>query len=1738
MHNHMKYYHNLARTALTLLLALLTTAAAWADEKFIGTDITNATYSYPVYATYNYSVSQQIYTTTQLGSDPFNIMSIGFRNNNSTIVKRQVDIYMMETDKSSFSSTSDWVAVSADNLVFSGEVTFAAAGWNTIDLTSSFAYTGSKNVLLVVNDKTGEKMSASSFSAYCRYTKQLSNYQCLYKSNSTSYDPSNMTDNGTRSDRVNQLRLITGAAACDRPTSVATSNITAFSATVQWEGSGSAWNLQYKANTSTTWTEVNGLTSKSYTLEGLDPEATYQVRVQTVGNDGVSLWKGLTFTTAASSIATPTNLACTAYTSTSATLSWTENSGATAWQICLNNDQSSIYNAGTNPFTIDNLATETTYSAKVRSVSGNNYSAWSSPVSFMPTPYLYIGSATGTNEYLPANEGQKYSLSEQIYTLAELGTSPCTFTSVGFMTSTSGECTRSLDIYMVATDKTAFDGGTDWVPVSADDLVFSGDVMFSPNVWTTITFDVPYVHTGEHGFVLAYYDKTNSTVSNRYMYYYTASDYQSLYKYDSTPLGLSDLSSISGSRTNKKNQIRLMPGDYPTCLKPATIAVSNLTPHTGTVTWEDNGDEWNLQYKADGDVDWTVVNGLTQNSYNLSNLTADANYTVRVQKVCGPNEVSIWKVLTFTTPISCNAPTDLACTAVTGNTATLGWTANGETAWQICLDGNETNLIDANTNPFTLTGLTAETFHSVKMRAVGDGVSRWSDAITFETTDKVRIGSGTATDQSVPAPMNRSYSVAQQIYIASELGGVAKSIESIDFYNNSDNSVTRTIDIYLKHTTKAQFNNNTDWIGVTVDDLVFSGQVTFASKAWTCIPLDVPFEFNGTHHVVLTVDDNTGISSGSRNFYSFDEGYYQTLYYWDSNNGNPDPTDMSGCQAGMGTSRNQIRLLMNEPAVCPQPTAFTVNNIGAHKVSLSWTERGQATKWQLSLNDDETNLIEINKNVYTLTGLSPETNYTVKVRSVSNGNYSRWAGPVSFTTTANQAPSYLLVNNTSPYSTELSWWNRGDGTAWKIAYKTAADADFTEIDADSNPFTITGLTPQTEYTVKVREVIEGETCPWSTTLNFTTLETNPVPFDVAAYPQHTAATVTWTGFSESYNVRYKTADATDWQPSIAVTEATATLTNLTAATDYVCQVQGITGEAASDWSAVTEFTTVAASTKVFITAGNWNESANWEPSGVPTATDDVIIAAPAVIPAGYLATARNITIEGDEYGGGGSMARMVQSLSSPLGDGVKRSTATSTPSITIKDGGQLRHATDDLLVTVEKNITGYGTSTTGGYLLLGLPLNDFLWSANVEGMTSGDYDLYHFINATVQGWENYKVTNFTFFPNNESAYLYANSANKTLAFTGRTDANNESGFTSGVYVDAAKAVTPFTNGWRIFANNSVCNAYVQYEDGENNTLTANFYKMNAAGNGLSLYKNYVIVNPGEAIFVEVSASGHLRCSYEPLHDAPTAEAGTYWLPLLPQHGQTIDHVLLIDAAANSSAITALSGQTVNVVLANRTLYKDGNWNTLCLPFSIDDMDINDTPLAGAKLMSLANVNSDTGFDSSTGTLTLDFVDAGEIEAGVAYIVKWETTGDPIQNPVFKGVTITTDTPADHKTTSQDEKVSFVGTYDQKNYTDEDKSVLFLGDGNTLYYPSGSNPTTIGAFRAYFQLNGITASESSSGVRAFNLNFGDETTGIVSIENGKLKIEAGAWYSLDGRKLDGKPTRKGLYIHNGKAVVIK
>ena len=49
----------------------------------------------------------------------------------------------------------------------------------------------------------------------------------------------------------------------------------------------------------------------------------------------------------------------------------------------------------------------------------------------------------------------------------------------------------------------------------------------------------------------------------------------------------------------------------------------------------------------------------------------------------------------------------------------------------------------------------------------------------------------------------------------------------------------------------------------------------------------------------------------------------------------------------------------------------------------------------------------------------------------------------------------------------------------------------------------------------------------------------------------------------------------------------------------------------------------------------------------------------------------------------------------------------------------------------------------------------------------------------------------------------------------------------------------------------------------------------------------------------------------------------------------------------------------------------------------------------------------------------------------------------------------------------------------------------------------------------------------------------DVTGIKAVENEHIagSDETGNWYTLDGRRLSGKPTKRGIYIVNGRKVIV-
>lgn len=256
---------------------------------------------------------------------------------------------------------------------------------------------------------------------------------------------------------------------------------------------------------------------------------------------------------------------------------------------------------------------------------------------------------------------------------------------------------------------------------------------------------------------------------------------------------------------------------------------------------------------------------------------------------------------------------------------------------------------------------------------------------------------------------------------------------------------------------------------------------------------------------------------------------------------------------------------------------------------------------------------------------------------------------------------------------------------------------------------------------------------------------------------------------------------------------------------------------------------------------------------------------------------------------------------------------------------------------------------------------------------------------------------------------------------------------------------------------------------------------------------------------------------------------------------------LSNGSVNSGLLALYMDRTQNVTITGRKL-NAGKWNTLCLPFDVSaDQIANETsPLYRAEIRELDftnsydeagvidnNVDDDyyTHYDTWEEKLYLYFKQATEIKAGKPYIVKPKSL---IENPTFNSVKITRSSAFIE---SGDVGVFFVGNFDPTPLETDNTYNLYLGSDNKLYYP-GTNDFKVNAFRAYFLVDSSDAGASESDdVRSIYLNFGDDEPSVVrDIDNGQWKTD-NVVYDLNGRKVNA-PLKKGIYIRNGRKVVIK
>ena len=1042
----------LARAAMTLLFALLATVGAWAQTTVEIGDGTSADHYTPIGTLYNYSITEQLYTADEIGMAG-TISSISFYYMGIAAKDLPITVYMANVDAQDLSTG---ISLADAEEVFSGTLSVTTtAGWVTIDLDSPFAYDGTSNLLIGINKGYVQWFSGSTW----QYTS-VANMARYSQNDNNAYDTSTVPGTATNNRPNIQIEITPGSGpVCNKPETLEASNVTANSAVLTWTGGSGTYNVEYKLASAEDWTSLlTNTTATSYTITDLTPGKAYQARVQSVCGEDVSGWKSVSFSTLF-------GIPLVEGFGTSIPTGWTLYTGLLESVMAGTAELTSAtygWNFGTGNNVFDNHARVNIYGTSCQQwlVMPSLLMEDNVQLSFEVAYTAYSGSAapaqTGTDDKFVVliNDGQGWTVLRQWdnagseYVLNNLNTTPINVTLD--LSSYKGK-NVSIAFYGESTESNADNNlhidnvSIDYIPACPKPTSLS--VEYNGGTTATVTWE-----SDADAWQLGLIGADGQTIE--YIYSVATNSY--------TLTGLA-----LGTTYRLAVHALCGGGSESEWTSPVSFTTDLCMPEDMCeITFEltdSYGDGWNGAYIDVVDVaTGTSLGHMTNENLNGTTGSGTNEVNVKTLRVCDGREIQfVWHSGSFDsecsymvtdingdeifsgsetmsesvdytvncTVTSCRKPTNLAATEIGPHSAKLSWTENGEaTAWVVAYttDGENYTELDATTdNPFTLTGLAADTDYGVKVRPVcDDSDDKWSNEINFTTL------------VAAPAPTNLAvtpYPTKADV----TWKGFAESY-----------------DIEWAEVPAYEPSNDALWLQYDNENVVTNvGNSTVYTWTWGVM---YPSSTLGTNSYLTKV------------------AFYETSYY---TSGAPITIDIySGGDNAPGT-------LIATEEVTASGTA------GVHVVLLS-----------------EPVTIDPTKNLWiTLTTTTIDRPMAMCEVNEANGrwllNGDEW---IDLGTALSSVAAYSFMIRGFIDSTVPTYvWNSKSGV--------------------TSPYTITDLDPETQYFVRVRGNFGSDGYSNWTTTSFTTLESNPVPTDLEIDLAADGGTLTWTGYGDSYNVRYRKA---------------------------------------------------------------------------------------------------------------------------------------------------------------------------------------------------------------------------------------------------------------------------------------------------------------------------------------------------------------------------------------------------------------------------------------------------------------------------------------------------------------------------------------------------------------------------------------------------------------------------------------
>lgn len=1015
------------KSLLLILLMLIGLSTAWAEEIQIGYQSPGRlTNQFPTNPYFNYSLTQQIYTASEIGKAG-SITSISFyRDWNDVSIEElymaKLQVFMKHTSKSKFDHEEDMVQVYDEDKVWAGIFTAPAwdyRGWVTITLDRPFEYNGTDNMLLCFYDCDSRHSNSTNKFYYVSTDEPRG---VTYYSVDVEPDLGNI--NNFSSNKAlfyahNWIKLnIEDASSCGVVDKESTPNFP----------TKSNYNYSLTQQIYTKSELGESKTINSIGFYSVDVTRTRKVDLYLVQTDKISFddendW--IPYSDADKVFSGTVTFNNGMWTNIELDVPF--NYVNTQHLAVIMDDNSNYYQSA-----ISFLCCETDNSQSLLAYDDNKNIDLSNVSSVLhersnKRNIMQINDIVSVGSYrstcLPTNPYYNYSVSQQIYSAAEIGGAKA-LSSISFK-NTGPDVTRDIDVYLVHTDKAFFANNYDWIPFSADDKVFSGEVTFKENEWTAIRFSDYFHYNGSGNLAVIVDDNTNDWTSTYRPFLAVKSPQSALYLMsDGTDYGTDNFLTDPGYRVDVKNQILF--NEAGLSGNPTSICVSDIQWDRVNISWTGRGFLWYIQFKPENEEEWQDRGPVCDQTYKLSDLEQETTYDVRVRGSYY-KEYTEWVTTKFTTSEHYPKPTDIEALELSPFSAILNWKENsGATSWQVSANGV---VSEGAKKPFVLTGLEQGTEYEIMVRSIIDAenevYSNWSYPVSI------------TTPEMNPAPYDIAVTTSPTTASINWEGGsdsyevrYRKSAEPFYFEGFEGISDGKLPEGW---TTVDADGDGKDWVlasseGIFIchsgsDCAVSASYDAYTSNAltpdnWLITP---QLELKGTLKAWLRGQD------------SFDNEEHFAIYV---STAGTDVTDF-------------VEVL---------PESVTSGEYELYLVDLSAYEGKQgyiafrhfnvADKFYLNLDDiglyveTEWTTIETTDKKVTIEGLEPDTEYEFEVVGKMSYQKDAPSGVNVFTTMVKNPTPFDLVVNSAATTADVSW--EGYSNMYIVQYRAVESIDFYE----------------------------------------------------------------------------------------------------------------------------------------------------------------------------------------------------------------------------------------------------------------------------------------------------------------------------------------------------------------------------------------------------------------------------------------------------------------------------------------------------------------------------------------------------------------------------------------------------------------------------------------------------------------------------------------------------------------------